>query len=185
MAFALKLRNLGISDHGLVRELSAPLAGSIYGGEGHSRIYDDDAVYEQALEFALETTDMDAKAYHKLTSLVSPASLASPNRRNSSERGVPPSPKVANSIRSRGSISASAQPGIAPLFTKYELPPSGTNANPYFLPWALRGILEEPAVKRDMQDEVEELIRLFDEWKPTSKVLKDVRFRLEAVKSKL
>ena len=45
VGFALKLRNLGISDHGLIRELSTPLAGSLYSGEGHSRIYDDSAVY--------------------------------------------------------------------------------------------------------------------------------------------
>lgn len=42
----MKLRNLGISDHGLIRELSSSLAGSLYGGEGHSRIYDDDSVYK-------------------------------------------------------------------------------------------------------------------------------------------
>jgi hypothetical protein len=46
VGFALKLRNLGISDHGLIRELSSSLAGSLYSGEGHSRIYDDDSVYE-------------------------------------------------------------------------------------------------------------------------------------------
>lgn len=46
VGFAMKLRNLGISDHGLIRQLSIPLAGSLYGGEGHSRIYDDDRVYE-------------------------------------------------------------------------------------------------------------------------------------------
>ena len=46
VGFVLKLRNLGVSDHGLVRELSTPLAGSLYGGEGHSRIYEDPAVYE-------------------------------------------------------------------------------------------------------------------------------------------
>lgn len=46
VGFALKLRNLGISDHGLIRELSIPLAGSLYGGEGHSRLYDDQQVYE-------------------------------------------------------------------------------------------------------------------------------------------
>lgn len=46
VGFALKLRNLGISDHGLIRELSVPLAGSLYTGEGHSRLYDDDQVYE-------------------------------------------------------------------------------------------------------------------------------------------
>lgn len=46
VGFALKLRNLGVSDHGLIRELSAPLAGSLYTGEGHSRLYDDGKVYE-------------------------------------------------------------------------------------------------------------------------------------------
>ena len=46
VGFALKLRNLGVSDHGLIRELSNPLAGSLVGGEGHSRIYEDPAVYE-------------------------------------------------------------------------------------------------------------------------------------------
>lgn len=46
IGFALKLRNLGVSDHGLIRELSAPLAGSLYTGEGHSRLYDDEKVYE-------------------------------------------------------------------------------------------------------------------------------------------
>lgn len=46
VGFALKLRNLGISDQGLIRELSVALAGSLYSGEGHSRLYDDDQVYE-------------------------------------------------------------------------------------------------------------------------------------------
>lgn len=46
VGFALKLRNLGVPDHGLIRELSTPLAGSLYTGEGHSRIYEDEAVYE-------------------------------------------------------------------------------------------------------------------------------------------
>ena len=36
VGFSLKLRNLGISDHGVVSQVSAPLAGSLYGGEGHS-----------------------------------------------------------------------------------------------------------------------------------------------------
>ena len=36
VAFALKVQNLGVSDHGLIRELSRPLAGNLVGGEGHS-----------------------------------------------------------------------------------------------------------------------------------------------------
>ena len=79
VAFALKLRNLGVSDHGLIRELSLPLAGSLYGGEGHSRIYDDPAVYTLALRFCLETTDLPTPAA---------SSLDAASRRSS--RGGPP-----------------------------------------------------------------------------------------------
>jgi nitrate reductase gamma subunit len=46
VGFALKLRNLGVSDHGLIRELSAPLAGSLYTGGGHSSLYDETRIYE-------------------------------------------------------------------------------------------------------------------------------------------
>ncbi|KAI6899072.1 hypothetical protein KC334_g9396, partial [Hortaea werneckii] len=57
----------------------------------------------------------------------------------------------------------------------------------YYLPWAVRGMLSEDAVKRDekLSEEVAELVKEFDEWRPTSKVLKDVRWRLEGVKSML
>jgi hypothetical protein len=178
VAFALKLRNLGVSDHGLIRELSPSLAGSLYGGEGHSRIYDDAAVYTLALRFVLETTDLPTPVSGAVPSTDSAA------RQRSSRGGPPDSVSAANSLR-RGSISASSLPGIAPIMANYEIPASGSNANPYFLPWALRGIFEEEIVKTDMQDEVGDLIAEFEEWKPSSKILKDVRFRLEGVRSKL
>ncbi|KAK5952067.1 hypothetical protein OHC33_006954 [Knufia fluminis] len=130
VAFALKLRNLGVQDHGLIKELSAPLAGSLYGGEGHSRLYEDDAIYDLAVAFALETTSM---------------------------------------------------PGV-PL-TKRDIASSGNN--PYILPFAMRGILEEDFVKSDLQDEASLLLQQFDDWKPTTKALKDVKFRLEGIRSKM
>jgi hypothetical protein len=136
VGFVLKLRNLGISDHGLIRELSTPLAGSLYGGEGHSRIYDDPAVYELAIEHALETTTLPE------TALLAQRSAL----------GVP---------------SPSAQ------------------QNPYILPFAMRGVLEEEYVRAELMGEVEELVREFDAWKPGTKALKDVKFRLEGVRSKL
>lgn len=132
VGFALKLRNLGISDHGLIRELSSPLAGSLYTGEGHSRLYDDGIVYELAVAHALETT--------------------------------------------------SVGPEVELRVQRYEVP---TNANPFILPWSMRGVLEEEFVRRELWRETEQLLKLFEEWKPSSKVLKDVKFRLEAVKSKL
>ncbi|KAI9831333.1 MAG: hypothetical protein M1819_005107 [Sarea resinae] len=131
VGFALKLRNLGISDHGLIRELSGPLAGSLYSGEGHSRLYDDQDVYELAIEHSLESSSV-------------------------------------------GDIPLEVQEYTAP-----------TSANPYILPWSMRGLLEEDYVRTDLGGETKELLEQFDDWKPTSKVLKDVKFRLEAVKSKL
>ncbi|KAJ5713292.1 uncharacterized protein N7483_010473 [Penicillium malachiteum] len=131
VGFALKLRNLGIPDHGLIRELSTPLAGSLYTGDGHSRLYDDEAVYYMAIQFALET------------SIVPEASLEI-------KRSSPSVP-----------------------------------SNPFILPFAMRGLLEEEHVRREMNEETMELLRQFDDWKPSSKVLKDVKFRLEGIRSKL
>ncbi|KAK3686755.1 hypothetical protein LTR37_019505 [Vermiconidia calcicola] len=187
VVFAIKLRNLGVSDHGLIRELSAPLAGSIVGGEGHSRIYDEPEVYKLAIDFALGSTDA-TPASSALSSTATPSAKATETakdqRRNSTT--LPTSPAIANNLR-RSSLSstiigAPSQTGIAPIVTAYEPPPTSANVNPFYLPWAVRGMLEEDLVKREMRAEVEELVREFDNWKPTSKVLKDVRFRLECVR---
>ncbi len=132
VGFALKLRNLGISDHGVIRELSSPLAGSLYTGEGHSKIYEDENVYHLAVEHSLETT----------------------------YRGHVPS------MRMQRDGSPSSQ-------------------NPYILPFAMRGVLEEDYVRTELYDEITELIKQFDDWKPSRQVLKDVKFRLEGVRSKL
>lgn len=62
---------------------------------------------------------------------------------------------------------------------------SGSTANPYILPWSMRGLLDEEYVKTELDGETQELLGQFDAWKPSSKVLRDVKFRLEAVKSRL
>ena len=49
VGFALKLRNLNTTDHGLIRELSSPVAGSLVGGQGHSKVYEEDRVYRYAI----------------------------------------------------------------------------------------------------------------------------------------
>lgn len=176
LIFAIKLRNLGVSDHGLIRELSAPLAGSLVGGEGHSRVYDDPAVYRLAIDFALESSDASA------TSSKSGTTKESAFDRRSTAASYPSSTSAANSMR-RGTMDEyHTLPGIGATITPYEPPPSASNANPFFLPWAVRGMLEEELVKKEMIEEVRELVKEFEDWKPTSKVLKDVKWRLEAVK---
>jgi hypothetical protein len=49
----------------------------------------------------------------------------------------------------------------------------------------MRGLLEEDFVKTELDREVSDLLKQFDDWKPATKVLKDVKYRLEAVRSKL
>lgn len=136
IGFALKLRNLGISDHGLVRELSSPLAGSLYTGEGHSRIYFDSQVYDLAITHTLETTDVP---------------------RNTE-------PEIRR--------PASGVVGVA-------------NANPYHLPWIMRGLLEEDRVKTELSDETAALLRKYDDWNPVTAKLKEVKYKLEAIRSHL
>ena len=60
-----------------------------------------------------------------------------------------------------------------------------SNSNPFQLPWSMRGLLEEDVVKTELDQEAKELLLQFEEWKPTTKVLKDVKYRLEVIKSKL
>ncbi|KAK6350155.1 hypothetical protein TWF696_006399 [Orbilia brochopaga] len=133
VGLALKLRNIGVGDHGIIRELSGPLAGSLYGGEGHSRIYDDAAIYDLGVRHTLET---NTKEFLRMPLKVE----------------------------------------------EFQLPSS---ANPYILPWAMRGMLEERRVQEELQDEAQTLLKEFGKWHPTSKVLKDVKFRLEAIRSRL
>ncbi|KAK6348941.1 hypothetical protein TWF730_009702 [Orbilia blumenaviensis] len=133
VGLALKLRNIGVRDHGIIRELSSPLAGSLYSGEGHSRIYDDAAIYDLGVRHTLETT---TKEFLRVPLKVE----------------------------------------------EFQLPSA---SNPYILPWAMRGMLEEKRVQNELQDEAQTLLDEFSKWQPVSKVLKDVKFRLEAIRSKL
>lgn len=224
VVFSVKLRNRGISDHGLLREVSAPLAGSLVGGEGHSRVYDDPAVYACATEFALESTDMPVPAQRQAVAREAAGPATTENILDPSEReklaaaaavaasrraslsGYPREMTAANHMRRRSS-GLNALPGIAPVIAPYHLPPAAAAAaaggaaggtanttsatplekNPFVLPWAVRGMLEEEAVRRDpaLQAEVRQLVREFEEWRPTGKGLKDVRWRLEGVRSLL
>ncbi|PHH72530.1 hypothetical protein CDD82_5928 [Ophiocordyceps australis] len=153
VAFALRLRNLGVSDHGLVHELSLPLAGSLVSGEGHSRLYYDPAVYALAVTHTLESAP---------TPVPVPCSILRP----------PPAPSSSLAANNTAS-SSTANPAAPPLH------------NPYVLPWIMRGVLEEQFVRSELKQEADELLRLFDEWKPVTKALRDVKYRLEAVRSKL
>jgi hypothetical protein len=164
VGFALKLRNLGVSDHGLIRELSSPLAGSLYSGEGHSRLYWEDQVYDLAVVHALETTDIPALARNRKCEISHPHRPATSGSSTSAATQATGTGSVRGGAVSTGALA---------------------NPNPYHLPWIMRGLLEENFVKTELSSETEELLRQFDDWKPVTKALKDVKYRLEAVRSRL
>lgn len=90
---------------------------------------------------------------------------------------------VCYSLGVRHALETTECEGVEMKVEPFELP-TNTN-NPFFLPWSMRGMLEEPHVRNRLQEECMQLLEQFENWKPTSKVLKDVKFRLEGIRSKL
>ncbi|KAI1320400.1 hypothetical protein EDD11_001203 [Mortierella claussenii] len=59
--------------------------------------------------------------------------------------------------------------------------------NPFYLPWGMRGIADEIMARGDkiLIKELERLKKLYNEWNPVTKGMKEIKFRLEPVRSKL
>ena len=125
------LLDLGYNDHGIIKEISGSLAGTLTGG-GHSTIYNEKQVYHLGIKFALETTDL---------SEISPVE-----------------------------------------YSPYKL--SELGANPYRLPWCMRGLMYESNKHFD-NEEIKMLFKEFEEWEPETKQLKDIKNRLNGLKYRL
>lgn len=54
VCFALRVRNAGLSDHGLIMQLSEALAGAL-SGSGHSVLYEDPQPYLQSIRSFFES----------------------------------------------------------------------------------------------------------------------------------
>lgn len=131
VSIANNLNNLGLDDHGIIKEISASLAGTLTCG-GHSRIYNEGQVYDLGIKFALETTDI---------AVDTPV-----------------------------------------IYKPYQVDQLGSN--PYHLPWCMRGLLFETSVQLG-KEQIHALFKEFEEWEPETKQLKDVKYRLNGLKSKL
>lgn len=69
-------------------------------------------------------------------------------------------------------------------FKPYVIEQLGTN--PYHLPWCMRGLLfEARAHWTGAESEINKLLEEFEAWKPETKQLKDMKYRLNGIKSKL
>lgn len=135
VTLALRLRNVGSSDHGVIKEISGALSGTLTGG-GHSKVYDEPEVYDLALRHALETTDPAANT---------PVRVAD----------------------------------------DFAVPKANSTHNPYLLPWCMRGLLGEAMTREPLTGHLDLLYNEFETWKPDSKPLKDLKYRLSAIQSKL
>jgi hypothetical protein len=145
LAFCVRVRNAGLSDHQLLALLSVTVAGSLYGGAGHSLCYDEPKAYDLAVRYLFETTHP----------------LSEPTTR--SDESQPPKLEI--------------QPFEAPSSRRAQL------SNPHLLPWSLRGLLEDRAVRATFSDEIQKLHDDFETWRPLTKTLKDVQYRLEPMRS--
>ncbi|KAJ3408282.1 hypothetical protein HDV05_005060 [Chytridiales sp. JEL 0842] len=75
--FSLKLRNRGLSDHGMSIHLSKLLAGAFFGqaARGHSSLYDEIETYTLAISYAFGTPDNPQPAPLKVRPFQSPAKI--------------------------------------------------------------------------------------------------------------
>ncbi|BFZ59289.1 hypothetical protein YB2330_000295 [Saitoella coloradoensis] len=72
---------------------------------------------------------------------------------------------------------------VAPKVTPFHA--EKRKENPFALPFAMRGIIDDPMVSREasFSEEVDKLRGEFEAWKPSTKPLKDLKYRLEPIQS--
>lgn len=62
-----------------------------------------------------------------------------------------------------------------------------TKLNPYYLPWIMSEIFHDVNVlgNAELKKDLADLVDMFKEWTPSTKMLKDLKYILEPMKSKL
>ncbi|KAK4510522.1 60S ribosomal protein L33B [Mucor velutinosus] len=162
ITFALRLLNVGLSDHGFLIHISEVLAGNLYAWEGgHSTVYEELDVFMLPLQYLFETRPIGQ------FEILKPASMLSQKVSDARDRAKE---KVLDKVKAR----------LDPFQAKLRL-------NPFHLPWAMRGIWDDPRILEDntLSSELDTLQNLFDKWNPTSARLKEIKFRLEPLKARL
>lgn len=172
--FALRLRNAGVSDHGLLIHVSEVLAGNLYALEGgHSTIYEEVEVYSMAARYLFETAPFGKMTIAACGPPPSPAAKT--------EQEIVQSGESVVTHRSKHLPSAeNEEPEIESFQARLRL-------NPFYLPWAMRGICDDARILNDkiLNQELERLKALFETWNPISAKLREIKFRLEPLKARL
>lgn len=57
--------------------------------------------------------------------------------------------------------------------------------NPFYLPWAMHGICSDPLILSDevLKKDLARLLTLFEDWNPTSTRLRELKFRLDPIRT--
>ncbi|SPO26439.1 uncharacterized protein UTRI_04028 [Ustilago trichophora] len=171
LVLCVAVRNAGLADHNLLTLLSASVAGSLYGGKGHSLVYEEKAVYDLATRYLFETTHP----------LAEPTFAPGPTGVTNS------SLKIHNHTASTSSNRKASSGDLDPEKTAV-LISEGFEAqrwNPYELPWALRGLFEDKHIRSLFAEDMLNLLQSYEDWKPDakSKALKDLQWRLAPLAS--
>ncbi|KAI8997105.1 hypothetical protein BDB01DRAFT_712779 [Pilobolus umbonatus] len=164
ISFALKLLNLGLSDHGFLIHISEVLAGNIYSWDGgHSSVYEELKVFMLPLHYLFETSPFGP------CEIIKPKTLS-----------VKDSEQVKMSDKNKQRAIEGVEARLDPFQAKARL-------NPFHLPWTIRGIWDDSRILGDdlLSKELEKLHLLFDQWNPTSTRLKEIKFRLEPLRARL
>ncbi|KAI8984042.1 hypothetical protein BDF20DRAFT_816914 [Mycotypha africana] len=161
VVFAVKLRNWGLSDHNLVVHLSEVLAGSLYALEGgHSTIYEELEVYMTAVKYTFETAPFGQ--FIRKTAIV----------------GEHVQQAQLSVEKEEAEEAEEAEVNMTPFVAKQQ-------QNPFYLPWILHGIMTDPQVlaNASLVDDLKQLLQLFEQWHPTSARLKELKYRLDPIRT--
>jgi hypothetical protein len=203
-----QMQNLGFFDNNVIKELSTALAGPLTGG-GHSKIYNDGKVYDLGIKFVLDTDDIvippggegrqDARPVGVAAEAPS-GTAGSPSGPAGAAPGAAPAVGLVTSgIGTYGPLDHAVLPPTNQIYIKeYNVGKIGTN--PFILPWCFRGLLfnieknwpnnnklltveSGSALGKNGYDEIAELQRLFEEWRPETKLYKELKYRLNGLRA--
>lgn len=189
VAICCHLQNIGYFDNNVLKELSPILAGPMTGG-GHSKIYNDGKVYDLGVKFLLDTDDIVIPPIEgRFTGYI---------QQYQDIYGLRGEQRVEEREAERVHQITKLPIANQVYIKQYNIGKIGSN--PFILPWCLRGLLfnieknwpdssklisveSSQDINKSGYDQIDELYQAFDNWKPESKQMKDLKFRLNGLRA--
>ncbi|KAI8850855.1 hypothetical protein BC829DRAFT_466346 [Chytridium lagenaria] len=161
VVYALRLRNAGISDRGLIVYLSEFLEGNLYGfgTQGHQTLYEELNTY-------------------------TPSTPLSPN---SNRPNFTTGPLGSDWLSKAANNRKPGEEYVEPIPDKRQRYGVPVKTEPVLPPWIMAKILMDKNVlgNDSLRSHLEELLAMLDGWEPTARPLKELQYRLEPVRARL